>query len=306
VTCYHPLEAYQSFRSNAKGKREITFKPDRSRLQLPLKLPCGQCIGCRLDRSRQWALRCVHEASLYENNCFLTLTFDDENLPSPPSLDVRIFQLFMKRLRKKYGSKIRFFHCGEYGETFGRPHYHAIIFNHDFADKVPFKISAGQPLFTSPSLSDLWPMGFASIGSVSFESAAYVARYCLKKVTGDFADEYYERVDPRTGEVYQAKPEYTTMSRRPGIAAGWFDKFQTDVYPADAVVMRGGIKMLPPKFYDRRYEALFPADFARLKKQRLTNAKAHAENNTPKRLAVREFIQQERLGKLPRTVDKGS
>jgi len=122
-----------------EGKRAIVFNPKYGYPDMPVELPCRQCIGCRLEYSRQWAIRCLHEASLYDENCYITLTYDDQKLPESydikNGLDLSHFQLFMKRLRKKYGAKIRFFHCGEYGEDRGRPHFHACIFNHDFQDK---------------------------------------------------------------------------------------------------------------------------------------------------------------------------
>ena len=168
---------------------------------------CGQCVGCRLERSRQWAIRCVHESQMHEQNCFITLTYSDEFLPENGSLQLKHFQDFMKRLRFHVGGGIRFFHCGEYGEENGRPHHHAIIFNHDFADKKVWKTNNGVVLYRSKILEELWPYGFATVGCVSFESAAYVARYITKKVNGDMADSHY----------LGREPEYITMSRRPGV-----------------------------------------------------------------------------------------
>ena len=159
-------------------------------------------------------MRCHHEASLYQDNCFITLTYSDEHLPSDKSLHVDHFQKFMKRLRKRFGEGVRYYHCGEYGEKYMRPHYHACLFNFDFPDKKIWKENNGNRLYISESLSELWPFGFVTIGDVTFESAAYVARYIMKKVNGDLAESHYERVDWDTGEVYHLKPEYTTMSRR--------------------------------------------------------------------------------------------
>jgi hypothetical protein len=271
----------------------------------PIELPCGQCVGCRLERSRQWAIRCIHEAKMYENNCFITLTFSPEHLAkrsNPWSLDVRDYQLFMKRLRKKYGDGIRFFHCGEYGDKHGRPHYHACLFNFDFPDKELWNVVNGNRLYISNSLSELWPFGFSTIGDVTFESAAYVARYIMKKVTGDQADEHYQWVDTNTGEIKDRKPEYTTMSRRPGIGKDWYEKYKSDVYPGDFVVVNGK-KMKPPKFYDRLHEQSRPYEFDDIKAARVENAQQHFDNNTPERLLVREKVQKERLKKLPRKVD---
>lgn len=258
---------------------------------MPVEIPCGQCIGCRLERSRQWAIRCVHEASLYDDNCFLTLTYDDEHLPSDNSLNLKHFQDFLKRLRKRFGSGIRYFHCGEYGDLNNRPHYHAIIFNFDFADKVIFKDSGEYKVYVSDSLSKLWPYGYSTIGDVTFESAAYVARYCLKKVTGKDAAEHYDG----------RKPEYTTMSRRPGIGRLWYDRFKDDVYPSDFVVMRGK-KMRPPKFYDGIFALYNYVDLCRLKTIRESCAADHADDTTYKRLEVRETVQNAKLKLLKREV----
>jgi len=207
----------------------------------------------------------------------------------------------MKRLRKRFGSNIRFYHCGEYGETFGRPHYHACIFNFDFPDKKLWRVINGNRLYTSQALSDLWPYGYSSVGAVTFQSAAYVARYIMKKITGDAADDHYMRIDD-DGVVTYLKPEYTTMSRRPGIGKGWFDQYTSDVYPSDFIVI-DNVKMRPPKYYDSQYELLSPDQFNKLKRKRKINSKKHASNNTPKRLAVREEVQLARLKLLPRNVE---
>lgn len=300
------MQAWYSSEVNTSGKRSLVFNPKRA-LQPddPIQIACGQCVGCRLERSRQWALRCVHEASLYDDNCFITLTFAPEHLEkreNPWSLDVRDYQLFMKRLRKKFGAKIRFFHCGEYGEKYGRPHYHACLFNFDFPDKELWKVVNGHRLYTSKSLEELWPFGFSSIGDVTFESAAYVARYIMKKITGENSELRYGLVDSETGEYTPIKPEYTTMSRRPGIGKEWFDSFSTDVYPSDFITINGK-KCRPPKFYDKLYEKERPYEFLDLKEARKLKAEQHSEHNTPERLAVREQIQHLRAAKLIRPVD---
>ena len=134
----------------------------------------------------------MHEASLHASNVFITLTYSDEFLPADKSLDYSHFQLFMKRLRKHFGVGIRFYMAGEYGSALGRPHFHAILFNFDFPDKV-FHASRGKHrVFRSASLEMLWPFGFSEIGSVTFQSAAYISRYIMKKVTGHVADDHYE------------------------------------------------------------------------------------------------------------------
>lgn len=301
MACFHPLDAYRRiFKDGTKGKP--VFKLPRPPFE-DLQLPCGQCIGCRLEYSRQWAMRCVHEASLYEDNCFITLTYDNEHLPETGSLVKADFQKFMKRLRKMFPSQtIRYYQCGEYGEQFGRPHYHACLFNFDFPDKVFFKDAGGYPLFISSILEKLWPFGFSTIGAVTFETAAYTARYIMKKITGDEAKDHYERIDLTTGEVIDLQPEYTTMSRRPGIAHDWYDQFKDDVFPDDTVIMRGR-EMSPPRYYEKILEIEDPEEYKRIKEKRMLEISRHAENCTPERLAVREKVQKAKLGFLPRPVD---
>lgn len=295
MTCYHPLSAYKI------ESGDITFNRNHRNIRECLKLPCGQCIGCRMERSRQWAIRCMHEAQCHKHNCFITLTYSPEHLPADGSLQLRDFQLFMKKLRKKRG-KVRFYHCGEYGSKTRRPHYHACLFGIDFPDKKLWKIVNDERLYISQELSDLWEKGFCTIGTVTFESAAYVARYIMKKVNGDAAIDHYDVFDPITGEIHRLRPEYTTMSRRPGIGSDWFDQYHRDVYPHDRVIVRSK-PMRPPKFYDTRFEILDPVAFEQVKQNRQLEAKNYVDNQTPERLQVRERVQQLALQRLPRNLD---
>ncbi len=158
MPCYSPITAWQSIKIHPQtNKTTILFKPPRmySKAFNSIQLPCGQCIGCRLERSRQWAIRCVHEAELHEENCFITLTFSPENINKKGTLIKADFQKFMKRLRKKYiGKVIRYMHCGEYGEIGNRPHHHACIFGLDFKDKIYWKNSeSGKRIYTSETLN---------------------------------------------------------------------------------------------------------------------------------------------------------
>lgn len=201
-----------------------------------------------------WAIRCLHEATLHDHNVFITLTYDPEHLPPGASLDKTHFQKFMKRFRKRHGGAlIRYYQCGEYGDQTGRPHYHAIIFGYDFPDKTLLTSKPGHRLYISQELTTLWKLGFAVIGAVTFESAAYVARYCVKKINGKQAEQHYQRIDD-DGNTIQIEPEYSTMSRRPGIASAWYDKYKTDVFPKDYIRLpsRDGIKVKPPRFYADR------------------------------------------------------
>ena len=286
MTCYKPIKGWRSRNLSDNGKFYFTQKPSEAFYDLRMEVPCGRCIGCRIQRSQQWAIRCYHEAQLYRQNCFITLTFNEEF--NKKTLTVKDFQLFMKRLRKKYVPKnpynkktqkeqydefqrkhsIRFFHCGEYGtvcgrcglseqrcnssriltgctgftKDIGRPHHHACVFNFDFPDKEIWKIKNGIKLYRSRELERLWSdpktgksYGYSTIGEVTFESAAYVARYVLKKFTS--------KNEEQVNQHYKGKiPEYITMSRRPGIGKNWFTKFKEGVYPDDFVSIDSAIE----------------------------------------------------------------
>jgi len=198
----------------------------------------------------------------------------------------------MKRLRKKYGKGIRYYHCGEYGEQFNRPHYHACIFGFSFPDKVPWKEVNSYQLYTSEELQKLWPFGHSTIGNFDFQTAAYCARYTIKKVYGKNASNHYQRIDPITGEVHPIQPEYSTMSRRPGIGASWLKKYASDVYPKGRVVLRER-ELKAPKFYDKIYlENASPEILEAIKFHRQEKAKNSLDNSEERlktRLAVIEF-----------------
>lgn len=309
MPCYFPLNAYKA-KSKDSGKISIVWSRPQSWKGDVLKLPCGQCIGCRLESSRQWSVRCMHEASLYDENCFLTLTYSPEFLPSDLSLNKSHFQLFMKRLRKRFGSGIRYFQCGEYGERFARPHYHALLFNFNFSDRKYFKGEGDKRLFTSDTLSELWPMGHSLIGAVTFESSAYVARYILKKVTGPGKESHY---GGRT-------PEYITMSRGSkrigtgGIGKGWYDRFKGDIYPLDRCVVRGHDSR-PPRFYDTLFSREDRSAFELMKIAREKNGHHFVtdvlsdgtviseSDSSSRRLAVKEVVKQAEISNLRRMVE---
>jgi len=264
-------------------------------------------MKCRLERSRIWALRCVHEASLYEKNCFITLTFrqacpwkpnlkPSKKIDPTYSLTKNFFPDFMKRLRFKVAgssaAEIRYFHCGEYGEKLSRPHHHACLFNFDFPDKTLWRVRQGIPLYRSEILEELWPFGYSSIGAVTFESAAYVARYVTKKITGDAGwTDKYGVFHPGAKAHYNGRlPEFTTQSRNPGLANEWLKRFKGDVYPSDSIVIRNNVLSKPPKYYDRKYDLTNHDDFLIVKAKRAIAAKKNLDN-TPERLAVKRELQ---------------
>lgn len=247
----------------------------------------------------------MHERDLNSNSVFLTLTYRDEALPEHSSLTVKHLQLFMKQVRNRLG-KCRFFACGEYGALMKRPHYHVLLFGQDFPDKVFFRTINGSPAYVSELLDLCWPHGFSLIGAVNFASACYVARYIVKKALGPAAREHYRRVDKETGEIYQLKPEFTVMSRRPGIGAGWFEKYKDEVYSSrgNSIVM-GGREMRPPRFYDGLLEVRDVARFERMKRQRRLEAKKHEADGTPERLRVRAEVEQSKVQLLKRRFEDG-
>lgn len=238
----------------------------------------------------------LHEAQMHEKNSFITLTYDKEHLPENGSLEVTDWQRFAKRLRHAIGP-FRFFHCGEYGGTTRRPHYHACLFGANFAeDRLLLQSSRQSNLYTSPLLQHTWGMGHVTIGDVTYQSAAYVARYCIQKRTGPQAEHYYTKVDPNTGECWSLKPEYVTMSRNPGIGAEWYARYHAEVYPSDTIAINGRLHR-PPRYYD---EKLPEEALATLKAKRADAAALYQENLTPERLKVREAVATERTKQLQR------
>ncbi len=294
MACFHPLEAFQT----DDGK--VLFWKARH-ANRKLLLPCGRCIGCRIDRSRQWAVRCVHEAQMHKLNCFITLTYKDSELPPGGTLRPRDLVLFLKRLRRNlHPLLIRYYACGEYGDNLGRPHYHALLFGYDFPDKTLHTTQRGVNLYTSKELTRIWGHGITSIGAVTFQSAAYVARYIMKKINGDEQQRHYIAIDEHTGECFNREPEYTVMSRNPGIGTSWYEKFKGDIFPDDHVVLQGR-HYKTPRFYDKLYrreagdEAL-----ANIKDERRALAVVRAADSTPERLGVREKVQEAKLKLLKR------
>lgn len=303
MPCFHPIPAFQRVLPDASGVRPVVFSRAKCSDDSPwrsLTLPCGGCDGCLLSYSRQWAIRCMHEASLYERNCMVTLTYADEAMPSGCSLSKRDFQDFMKRLRRSIEpERVRYFHCGEYGESFGRPHYHALLFGYTFPDRVVWTNRGGFTVWRSAKLEQLWPYGHSEVGSVTFDSAAYVARYIFKKVRGPVAERHYRALDAETGEVVDREPEYTTMSRRPGVGADWLKVYGAEVYRGGSVIV-GGYEVPPPRFYDSKYEVSFPEEVAAAKRER--QAKRNPAEETPERLYVREQVCKAKLNLKRRSI----
>lgn len=285
MPCYHPVAAYQG----TDGRVFYSSERRGQSAARSLLLPCRRCVGCRLEHSRQWACRCFHESKLWPFNSFVTLTYSD----APASLDYDHFQRFLKRLRRRFPSPIRFFCCGEYGDLNRRAHWHALLFNCFFTDRV----SAGKDLYTSKLLEEVWGYGLCTIGEVTFESAAYVARYAMKKLNGARVEERdYGRVDMETGEVLPLEPEMLHMSLKPGIGHGWINRHWDDVYSSVSEgVMVNGHFSKPPRYYDKLLQRRHAHAHHEIILDREDIAIERAADNTPERLAVRETVVKARL-----------
>lgn len=289
MACTSPLTAWHAGKTE-NGKRKLVFK-GRERQDGPedngsILLPCGQCIGCRLDRTRDWAVRIMNETHQWEDNSFITLTYHDSALPKHYGLEKTDWRNFMNLLRKhfvpkdpKEYEKIRFFQSGEYGPTTLRPHYHACLFNWRPDDLVFFKEekTTGITLFTSETLDWLWQYkGFTTIGNVDFDSAAYCAGYITGKATGPRAAEEYRRTDDGKTE-WTVIPPYANMSRRPGIGHNWYKEFKGDLRK-DFVTYKGK-KMKPPKYYDKLLEKGDKEQYEIIKKKRTEMAIQHEKTS---------------------------
>lgn len=318
MPCDKPLHAFQLTNSKtANNKAVILFQqPNIGQKFERIQIACGRCTGCRLERSRVWALRCMHEAHLHEENYFVTFTYDDNNLPYNNSLTPRDLTLFFKRLRKKQA--IRYYSCGEYGDQLGRPHYHAIIFNLRLDDLVPYSYNNGNRLYTSNMLSRNWYnektkeiLGNVYVGHVTFESCAYVARYILKKQLGNGSYKLYR--DPKTDIYYNKEtgeeflgeiPEYVRMSRRPGIGAEFYKKYQKQMYGKgnDGVVsIRDGVISSTPKYYDNLHEKTDLQRVTNIKQKRRQKAEASKKLPRNRRATVR--MRDTRITTLKRKLE---
>ncbi|ALS03715.1 VP4 [Gokushovirus WZ-2015a] len=292
MPCYHPLQLFRTLRGQMCFKRPWPVSND-----LPGKnvfvVPCGQCIGCRLERARVWALRCEHERRLHEVSCFLTLTYDEMHLPQNASLVKEDLQKFWKRLRFEISpDKLRYFACGEYGEVTCRPHYHAIVFGWTPPDlERSARSSSGCMLWSSAMLDRIWSFGRVVVGEATFDSAGYVARYVTKKITGDLGKEaYFGRVPP-----------YVVMSRRPGIGEGFFEAYRGHFEATDCTVVDGRPSILP-RYYLEKIRLTSPEIFETIKAQRLARALEKPADDSL-RLSAREDYRKIKAEKLVRNYE---
>lgn len=291
MQCFSPVSGWQTEDGG------IVFREVKNSRELQLR--CGRCIGCRLNAANAWAIRCVHEAQCHENNAFVTLTYDDAHLPQYGSLHYPDFQKFMKRLRKKLGP-VRFYMCGEYGENFTRPHYHALLFGCRFSDQIRANsVYSQRPIFRSPTLEKLWPLGHSSVGEVNQATAQYVAKYALKKVYGDTAAVHYTRLDPYTGEIWQVEPEFARMSLKPGIGWNWFEKYGQDIWNNDSVVLNG-IHSAVPKYYDKIMVLQDEEKAEELKMERVLKSQQRPFDDSRERLEAKAKVAAARVNHYTR------
>lgn len=275
MACYHPISAYK----DASGRVHLWGVRHSSE---QLQIPCGQCIGCTTARALQWAHRCAHEAKRFDNNLFLTLTYDDTHLPTGGHLSSRDLQLFLKRLRKNSSTTgslirsdrttgIRYFACGEYGTLNHRPHYHAILFNCGFTDSYQVGFRPGRELYESDTLSTLWQHGKASYGAATPKAANYVAQYQLKK-----------RHSP-----VGLTPPFLRMSNRPAIGTNWLTEFQHDL--RHGYLVENGRKYSIPRTYLRTLKRQNPQLHEEITIRTQTNHQTRA-TETPEQLLAHEQI----------------
>lgn len=255
MVCYAPMKAWRT-----SVDKRLVFRHGPLCIGDAIALPCGQCVGCRIDRASQWAMRCMHEKRMWESthpSAFLTLTYDPKSLPEDGGLVKRDLQLFMKRLRNDTGPGVRFYGVGEYGGSFGRPHYHVLLFNRSFDDRRFYKRGKreGETLYTSDRLDAMWQMGQCVLGDVSYDSCAYVSGYIVDKITGKMsADHYMGR-----------QPEFSLMSK--GIGHSYYMKYAHEIYAHDSCVIKGGLRR-PPRYYDDKWKMLDSIGLDEIKRKR--------------------------------------
>lgn len=303
------INCFTSFKSPYAEKCVTTFT----------EIPCGKCIDCKLQYSRQWADRCIFESSYYkETECwFLTITYDDDHIMDVGSdlfagtLLKKELSAFIKNLRRQieyhgYGDGIRFYACGEYGSKTFRPHYHMILYGLDLKkfDNLEYwvKTKSGYCTWRSPLLEKIWKNGMIVVSPISWDTCAYTARYVLKKANGITPDHYIAN---------GVEPEFVLMSRRPGIGRQYFDDNYENIYRTDEVFIKsadGGRKGKPPKYYDSLYEKINPDNYKRIKENRRSISERVRQLKLEKTglsfkeiLEIEENILNNKLKLLPRS-----
>lgn len=287
MTCYRPVPARRT------DNGAVVIYPQLGTSDM--SVPCGFCVGCLLEKRQQWSLRCRHEASCWDHNAFVTLTYDDAHLDWRGSLDKEHPSLFLRYLRRELSGvqsapssekrPIRFFGCGEYGTQRNRAHYHLLLFNVRFTDNERY----GERTYTSKLVSRLWPYGSHLIGDVTPASAAYVAGYSLKKVQAIFRDSAYRVVNLDTGEVSEREREFNMCSRKPGIGHYWYEKYKSELRSGYCVT--DGRQQSVPRFYDKKLRVDAPLLHEEMLWHKYKKGKSFdPADRTEARLTVREGV----------------
>lgn len=291
MSCSSPIAAWQMAERSATGKRIISFRP-RGSVYAPINLPCGKCINCRLEYARGWAVRCLHESKMHSANMFVTLTYDNDHIPSNWSLEPREFKLFIKRLYmwafRRFGIQIRYYGAGEYGDQFGRPHYHVIIFGLWMPDAKFYSGGDDAKLYVSAALDELWGKGSCKIAEVNYKTAAYVARYVVKKVDGKKREDGHYLVHDMDGVVTERHPEFSRQSRRPGIGAPYYEKYGKEIRTHDNIIVDG--RPVPSiRYYDVIAERVDVQRYRAIKALRAPSSVAEARDRKSEELRLRRI-----------------
>ena len=298
-------------------------------------IPCGRCIGCRLQRAKSWADRAVLELPYHESNLFITLTYDDDHLPLSETVDENgeplmvstlvkeDLQLFWKRLRKYLydekkrsnpkitwsdAPKIRYLACGEYGsdKNTHRPHYHAIVFGLELPDlKFYTKNQTGDYLYTSDILNSIWKQGYCIVGEATHESIGYVARYVTKKKYGQDA-EFYKRLN--------IIPEFLTMSRKPGIGREYYEEHKKDLFEKTRYFFPtrdGSGSAAPSRYFNDLFERDFDTESVLLRKNNLKamydniikSEMSKTDKNFLDYMATKDYTKNDQILALKRNVN---
>lgn len=290
MACLAPREAPAA----AREGRRFFFNGAGAPTDLPLQFPCGKCQPCLADRSSQWATRMANHSSMFPVSSFITLTYDDEHLPYPPSLEPRHLELLWKVLRGS--AAFSYYACGEYGEKRQRPHYHAILFGYWPADARLWKETSAGQLFSSSHLTQKWGRGFTSVSPVSMATMVYVAKYVLK------AKEDFRWVDPETGEVFNLVSPFSRMSRRPAIGSAWVQAFgESDAFRHDNVVIAGSVRRMP-RYYERKLREKSEQRFRALK--RVRNERRALTD--PALMSTERIEAQAEIARATRALKKGT
>lgn len=351
MTCYHPIIRIEDtwnwkkasdghryhpariVKKDAKNYLEIVSEYQKHEIKDRYKytqIPCGNCIGCRLEYSRQWANRGYCESKLWKNNWFVTLTYDDEHLKIPEDIedssgitwcndgtwngtlikeDLTAFIKSVRQIMKRdYGQdNIRFMACGEYGGQTERPHFHIIFFNLDLPleDLYEPRLINHEPYYRSHIIERAWTKGISNISECTWNTIAYTARYITKKINGESSEEYYSR----KGQI----KEFFRVSRMPGIGEGYYRKHWKEIYDRDEIIIKnkqGSIATKPPKYFDRLYEAEHPAEWEEIKARRKKQAQEANKVKDQKtsifraeQLEIEERLKDEETQKLIRAME---